>query len=65
MTVDPLALTCPVADFVSLSDRIVPAVSASGVADRRDLSAGHVGMIVGSRAKAQLWEPLAAFLRSS
>lgn len=63
-TVDPHALPCPIVDFVSTSDRIVPAASATGAGDRHALSAGHVGMIVGSRAKAQLWEPLAAFLRS-
>lgn len=63
--VDPHALPCQVADYVSLSDRIVPAASATRVANRRELSAGHVGMIVGSRAKAQLWEPLATFLRSA
>jgi polyhydroxyalkanoate synthase len=62
-TVDPHALPCPVADFVSTSDRIVPAASATGVADRRELSAGHVGMIVGGKAQAQLWQPLATFLR--
>ncbi|WP_076743151.1 alpha/beta hydrolase [Sphingomonas jeddahensis] len=57
-TVDPLALPCPTIEFVSLSDRIVPAATAIGLPERRDLGAGHVGMIVGSRARAQLWEPL-------
>ncbi|MCM8729532.1 alpha/beta fold hydrolase [Hephaestia sp. MAHUQ-44] len=61
-TIDPAALTCPAVDFVSLTDRIVPAASAAGLPDRRDLSAGHVGMIVGGRARAQLWEPLDAWL---
>ncbi len=60
--VDPRALDCPTIDFVSLSDRIVPAATASGIADRHDLSAGHVGMIVGSKAHAQLWQPLADWL---
>jgi polyhydroxyalkanoate synthase len=63
--VDPHALPCPIADFVSTSDRIVPAASATGVADRRELSAGHVGMIVGRKAQAQLWQPLATFLRGA
>ncbi|QNE30831.1 alpha/beta hydrolase [Sphingomonas sp. NBWT7] len=62
--VDPLTLRCPAAEFVSLNDRIVPATSAIGLADRRDLGAGHVGMVVGSRAKQQLWEPLRDWLRS-
>jgi polyhydroxyalkanoate synthase len=65
VTVDPHTLPCPIADFVSLTDRIVPAASASGVADRRELSAGHVGMIVGGKAQAQLWQPLATFLRGA
>lgn len=61
--VDPHALACPSVEFVSLSDRIVPKESAAGLADRRDLGAGHVGMVVGGRAKAQLWEPLANWLK--
>ena len=61
-SVDPANLTCPTIDFVSMSDRIVPAATASGIAPRHDLSAGHVGMIVGSKARAQLWQPLADWL---
>lgn len=61
--IDPAALTCPVLDIVSLTDRIVPAASATGLPDRRELAAGHVGMVVGGRAKAQLWEPLLNWLR--
>jgi polyhydroxyalkanoate synthase len=60
--VDPAALACPAVDFVSTSDRIVPAASAARLPDTRRLGAGHVGMIVGSRARAQLWEPLALWL---
>jgi polyhydroxyalkanoate synthase len=59
---DPARLTCPAIDFVSRHDRIVPAASAADLPDRHDLGAGHVGMIVGSRARAQLWEPLADWL---
>jgi polyhydroxyalkanoate synthase len=62
-TIDPHALACPAVEFVSLGDRIVPAATAAGLADRRDIGAGHVGMIVGSRARAQLWEPLTDWLR--
>lgn len=61
-TVDPNALTCPAIDFVSLSDRIVPAATAADLPDRRDLGAGHVGMIVGRGARGQLWEPLAHWI---
>lgn len=56
------ALSCPTVDFVSLNDRIVPAAAAAGFADRHELSAGHVGMVVGSRAQSALWEPLAGWL---
>lgn len=59
---DPLALACPTVEFVSLTDRIVPAATAIGLSDRRDLGAGHVGMVVGSGARTQLWEPLAVWL---
>jgi polyhydroxyalkanoate synthase len=60
--VDPAALPCPVLDLVSTSDRIVPAASASGAGERRDLASGHVGMVIGGRAEAELWRPLAAWL---
>lgn len=58
----PEALRCPAIDFVSRTDRIVPAASAADLPDRRDLHAGHVGMVVGRGAKAQLWEPLAHWI---
>jgi polyhydroxyalkanoate synthase len=60
--VSPAALDCPAIEFVSLNDRIVPAASAADLPDRHDLGAGHVGMIVGRGARAQLWEPLAHWL---
>jgi polyhydroxyalkanoate synthase len=59
---DPAKLTCPAVDFVSMTDRIVPARSAADLPDRRDLGAGHVGMIVGRGGRSQLWEPLADWL---
>ncbi|MBY0520518.1 MAG: alpha/beta fold hydrolase, partial [Sphingomonas sp.] len=61
-TIDPATLTCPTIDFVSMTDRIVPSASAAGFADRHELHAGHVGMMVGSRAQAQLWAPLADWI---
>lgn len=60
--VDPLALPCPTVEFVSLTDRIVPAASAVGFADQRKLRLGHVGMVVGSSARQFLWQPLADWL---
>ena len=60
--VDPARLTAPTLEFVSMSDRIVPAASSARLPKARTLGLGHVGMIVGGRAKEQLWEPLAAML---
>lgn len=62
--VGPAALACPAIDFVSRHDRIVPAASAADLAERHDLAAGHVGMIVGSSARARLWEPLSHWLKA-
>lgn len=61
-TIDPATLPCPAVEFVSLGDRIVPAATAIGLDNRHDLGAGHVGMIIGSRAREQLWEPLRDWL---
>lgn len=61
-TVSPADLRCPAIEFVSRTDRIVPAATAAGLAERRDLGIGHVGMIVGSRARDQLWQPLADWI---
>jgi polyhydroxyalkanoate synthase len=60
--VRPEALDMPVLDIVSTSDRIVPAASAMPAGERLELAQGHVGMVVGSKAKEALWEPLAAWL---
>lgn len=58
----PADLLCPAVEFVSTTDRIVPTASAAGLADLRPLTLGHVGMIVGSRARDALWQPLADWL---
>lgn len=63
--VDPAGLPCPLLNIASTSDRIVPHASAITTGERLDLAQGHVGMIVGSQAKACLWKPLAAWLSSS
>lgn len=60
--VDPARLNMPAREFVSRNDRIVPAASAAGLTNAVTLGLGHVGMIVGSRAREQLWQPLAAML---
>jgi polyhydroxyalkanoate synthase len=58
----PSSLALPVLDIVSTTDRIVPAATASGAGQRVELALGHVGMVVGSRAREALWEPLAGWL---
>ena len=60
--IDPKALTMPVLEIASTTDHIVPAATTPGVGERIDLALGHVGMIVGGRAKQSLWEPLAEWL---
>jgi polyhydroxyalkanoate synthase len=60
--IDPAMLQVPTLEFVSRNDRIVPAASSARLPNSRTLGLGHVGMIVGSRAREQLWEPLAAML---
>ena len=60
--IDPAALDIPLLNIVSTTDRIVPSATAAAAGERIDLDLGHVGMIVGSRARAQLWEKLAAWL---
>ena len=60
--ISPKALTMPVLEIASTTDHIVPAATTPGVGERVDLALGHVGMIVGSRAKQSLWEPLAEWL---
>ena len=62
--VGPAALRCRAIEFVSSTDRIVPAATAAGLEARHDLSIGHVGMIVGSRARDALWAPLADWIDS-
>lgn len=62
MAVEPETLSCPLFNIVSTTDRIVPHSSAFRGGERLDLASGHVGMVVGRRARADLWEPLAAWL---
>lgn len=60
--IDPASLRIPLLNIVSTTDRIVPAATAARAGERLDLALGHVGMVVGSRAKEALWEPLAGWL---
>ncbi|HMI18420.1 MAG TPA: alpha/beta fold hydrolase [Sphingomonas sp.] len=60
--IDPAKLAMPVLEIASTTDHIVPAATTPGVGERIDLALGHVGMIVGGRAKTNLWEPLSLWL---
>jgi len=60
--VAPAALDIPALSFVSTTDRIVPAASAARLGTVHALAMGHVGMIVGGRARGALWQPLADWL---
>ena len=61
-TIDPAALEVPILNIVSTTDRIVPHGSATDAGERLELALGHVGMVVGSRAREALWKPLADWL---
>jgi polyhydroxyalkanoate synthase subunit PhaC len=55
----------PLLDVVAMADRIVPAaaaLTAPGDPSRLEIMGGHVGMVVGGRARDRLWQPLAAWL---
>ncbi|MCH8684976.1 alpha/beta fold hydrolase [Pedomonas mirosovicensis] len=68
--IDPARLTLPALVISASGDRIVPQASSSPLschlsrASALCVEAGHVGMIVGRRAPALLWEPLARWLLS-
>ena len=67
-TVDPARVTAPALLFCGASDSIAPpplALPLGGVLPRAEVATartGHVGMIVGSAARAEVWRPLAGFL---
>jgi polyhydroxyalkanoate synthase len=61
--IDPQQVGCPILEIVSSSDRIVPMATAAGAGTMRSLQQGHVGMVVGGRAREVLWEPLADWIR--
>ena len=70
-TVDPATLTLPVLLAIPAADRIVPPASALALAHRLtdvtlcEPSAGHIGMVVGRRARRDLWRPLANWLTAA
>lgn len=60
--IHPEALAVPQLHIVSTTDRIVPSASAFTSGERIDVTLGHVGMIVGARARSEMWEPLGRWL---
>jgi polyhydroxyalkanoate synthase len=67
--VDPADVRCPVWIAAPEQDRLVPQACAYAAADGlrdavcHDPGAGHVGMMVGSRAETGLWHPMLDWLR--
>jgi poly(3-hydroxyalkanoate) synthetase len=68
--VRPQAFSKPSLAVIPNDDRIVPPASALSLAEALPgcttlrASAGHIGMMVGSRARRELWTPLGAWLRA-
>ena len=60
--IEAAALDCPALNIISTSDRIVPAATAPAIGEPLVLQQGHVGMIIGGRARTVLWEPLQRWL---
>lgn len=60
--IDPATFRMPVLNIVSTIDRITPAATAWTGGDHRALDQGHVGMVVGSRARTSLWPTLSDWL---
>lgn len=56
--INPAKLRCPAFQLTASNDRIAPAATASETIRARVCEAGHVGMMVGSRAESQCWRPL-------
>ena len=68
--VDPGAIRMPVRAFCGIRDSIAPPALAFGLpaaipgAEVIQPRTGHVGMVVGSAARAQVWRPMASFLHA-
>ncbi len=68
--IDPGALDLPALVVVPERDRIVPPASAAALgaaiprARTLGTGLGHVGMVVGGRAEAEVWRPLSAWLKA-
>lgn len=66
--IDPDQIKCPALGVLPAQDRIVPPASARALVDAipgaKSLSpnAGHIGMMMGGKARKELWAPLSAWL---
>jgi polyhydroxyalkanoate synthase len=66
--VRPAEVAIPALALIPQQDRIVPPASAQALADQLPNATaisprlGHIGMVAGSRARTEAWEPLAAWL---
>ncbi len=58
MAIAPERLTAPALQLTACNDRIAPAPTASGAIRAIACPSGHVGMVVGRRARAGCWQPL-------
>jgi polyhydroxyalkanoate synthase subunit PhaC len=69
--VDPAACRLPALVLIPGTDRIVPPGSARALAAALPMAetmtpaAGHIGMMVGGRAERDVWQPIAAWLRTA
>jgi polyhydroxyalkanoate synthase len=68
--IDPTKIPNPVLMFAPLNDSIVPHASSAAFtpflkqAQRIDIDTGHIGMLVGRRAKQLCWLPILAFIET-
>ena len=69
--VDPGRIDVPALVIVPRRDRIVPPESARGLATAlpncqlQEPNTGHIGMMAGSRAAAEVWSPVLAWIRAN
>jgi polyhydroxyalkanoate synthase len=62
--IDAASLPCPAHQFSAANDRIAPADTACRYISVTPCPSGHVGMMVGSRAREGCWEPVLAWIMS-
>lgn len=66
--IEPRKIDTPALVLVPQQDRIVPPDSAKALAEAlpnaecRNPKLGHIGMVAASRAKTEIWQPMAAWL---